>query len=253
MHDDDNDDDDIDDDDVCLVLSLTSGCFVVQTIVAELAILRMKARQKDGICVYIAPLKSLARERLKEWKIRLSRKPLEWTILELTGDTHHDQQALASADILVCTPEKWDLISRGWNSSTALSQSSSYSIDRSYVKRVQLLVLDEVHLLGEQRGAVLEAIVSRTRYISEIAKKADKTRTSAADGKSDGANGGGEAVGDKTRILALSTAIANPLDLADWIGIDVQDDSSVYRGLYNFPAASRPVPMSVHVQVSTAM
>jgi activating signal cointegrator complex subunit 3 len=205
--------------------------------VAELAILRMKAHNRNGICVYIAPLKSLARERLKEWQIRLGSKPLGWNVLELTGDTHHDQQALRRADILVCTPEKWDLISRGWAYDSSTSQNDGLTFDRSYVKRVQLLVLDEVHLLGEQRGAVLEAIVSRTRYISEVVKN-----------RLDSSNSENEE--DKTRIVALSTAIANPLDLADWIGIDTNDSRQTYKGLFNFPAASRPVPMSVHVQVS---
>jgi hypothetical protein len=35
----------------------------------------------------------------------------------------------------------------------------------------QLLVLDEVHLLGEERGPVLEVIVSRMRYIASKTSK----------------------------------------------------------------------------------
>lgn len=77
-----------------------------KTAVAELAILRMKRLHPDGICVYIAPLKALARERLKEWRDRLGSSPLNWSVLELSGDTHHDQNALERADVLVCTPEK---------------------------------------------------------------------------------------------------------------------------------------------------
>lgn len=69
-----------------------------KTKVAELALLRMKKLYKDGICVYIAPLKSLARERLNEWKKRFGGNPLRWNVLELSGDTHHDRRALDSAD-----------------------------------------------------------------------------------------------------------------------------------------------------------
>ena len=75
-----------------------------KTIVSELAILRMKRlHPKDGICVYIAPLKSLARERLMEWQVKFGQKPLCWNVLELSGDTHHDRSVLEKADILVCS------------------------------------------------------------------------------------------------------------------------------------------------------
>ena len=75
-----------------------------KTIVSELAILRMKRlHPKDGICVYIAPLKSLARERLKEWQTKFGQEPLGWKVLELSGDTHHDRGVLEKADILVCS------------------------------------------------------------------------------------------------------------------------------------------------------
>jgi len=53
----------------------------------------------------------------------------------LTGDVAPDMQAVAHADVIVTTPEKWDGISRSWQT-------------RSYVKAVTLLVIDEIHLLG---------------------------------------------------------------------------------------------------------
>ena len=34
------------------------------------------------------------------------------------------------------------------------------------MQKVALLVIDEIHLLGEDRGPVLEVIVSRTNFIS---------------------------------------------------------------------------------------
>lgn len=55
--------------------------------------------------------------------------------MELTGDVTPDMQAVAHADVIVTTPEKWDGISRSWQT-------------RSYVKAVTLLVIDEIHLLG---------------------------------------------------------------------------------------------------------
>ncbi len=47
-------------------------------------------------------------------------------------------RALLAADVIICTPEKWDGISRNWQ-------------NRTYVKKVALLVIDEIHLLGADR------------------------------------------------------------------------------------------------------
>jgi len=201
-----------------------------KTIVAELALLRMKRLHPKGICVYIAPLKSLARERLQEWQRRLGSAPLKWKVLELSGDTSHDKKALSTADVLVCTPEKWDLISRGWRGND-FSVDSNVSNGKEFVKQVRLLVIDEIHLLGEERGAVLEAIVSRTRFISKYVENIDRQQH------------------EYTRLIGLSTALANPYDLADWLGIDTKS-RGLYkmRGLYNFRPSVRPIPMTVHIQ-----
>ncbi len=201
---------------------------------------RMKLNHPNGVCVYIAPLRSLARERLKEWQQRLGGYPLNWKVLELSGDTHHDQNALSRADVLVCTPEKWDLVSRGWRTRDDLEEGNNKVVrSRAFVKGVKLLVIDEIHLLGEERGAVLEAIVSRTRFISRFV---EQTSISAA-----GMNKGKE--NDKsevTRIVGLSTALANPEDLADWIGIESGKGYPI--GMYNFRPSVRPIPMVVHMQ-----
>ena len=212
-----------------------------KTIVAELALLRLKRTRPKAKCVYIAPLKSLARERLKEWKSRFASKPLNWKVLELSGDTNHDKRALNNADILVCTPEKWDLITRGWRGSTDEFDSIRPSAGKKFVKEVGLLIMDEIHLLGEERGAVLEAIVSRTRFISRQVREEGKKLSS------ENIKGGNEQDEEleMTRILGLSTALANPNDLADWMGIDVTGHTMKRnRGLYNFRASVRPIPMT---------
>jgi len=49
----------------------------------------------------------------------------------------------------VTTPEKWDIVTRK-------------SGERAYVDLVKLIVIDEIHLLHDSRGPVLEAIVART-------------------------------------------------------------------------------------------
>lgn len=104
-----------------------------------------------------------------------------------------DIQAISSASIIVTTPEKWDSISRSWQT-------------RNYVQKVVLIVIDEIHLLGEDRGPVLEVIVSRTNFITSRTQQ-------------------------NIRIVGLSTALANAQDLADWLKIkEVSSDSEIHIG-----------------------
>lgn len=58
-------------------------------------------------------------------------------MVELTGDVTPDMRAIAQADLIVTTPEKWDGVSRSWQ-------------NRSYVQKVAILIIDEIHLLGER-------------------------------------------------------------------------------------------------------
>lgn len=172
-----------------------------KTIAAELAMFRVFNTKPGHKIVYIAPLKALVRERVDDWKIKIERD-MGKRVVELTGDVTPDIGTILSADVIVTTPEKWDGVSRGWPS-------------RRYVREVALIVIDEIHLLGEDRGPVLEVIVSRTNFICR--------RTS-----------------DRIRIVGLSTAVANAQDLASWLNIK-------QVGLYNFSPSVRPVPIEVHV------
>ncbi len=104
--------------------------------------MRLKNERPGAKTIYIAPLKALARERLADWRKKLGPAGLGMCVLELTGDVTPDIEDLRRADILIVTPEKWDSISRGW-------------MKREYVKRVELVVIDEIHLLGVDRGPVL--------------------------------------------------------------------------------------------------
>jgi activating signal cointegrator complex subunit 3 len=186
--------------DVNILLGAPTGSG--KTVAAELAIFRVFRERPESKAVYIAPLKALVRERMDDWKVRIEQK-LGKKVVELTGDVAPDMKAVARADLIVTTPEKWDGISRSWQT-------------RSYVKSVTLLVIDEIHLLGNDRGPVLEVIVSRTNFISSHTEC-------------------------PVRIVGLSTALANARDLADWLGIRLV-------GLYNFRPSVRPVPLEVHIQ-----
>ncbi|KAJ0048161.1 hypothetical protein Pint_16233 [Pistacia integerrima] len=168
-----------------------------KTISAELAMLRLFDTQPDMKVIYIAPLKAIVRERMTDWKNGLVSQ-LGKKMVEMTGDYTPDLMALLSADIIISTPEKWDGISRNWHT-------------RSYVTKVGLMILDEIHLLGADRGPILEVIVSRMRYISSQTERA-------------------------VRFIGLSTALANAGDLADWLGVGEV-------GLFNFKPSVRPVPL----------
>ncbi|XP_030091502.2 activating signal cointegrator 1 complex subunit 3 [Serinus canaria] len=173
-----------------------------KTVAAELAIFRVFNKYPTSKAVYIAPLKALVRERIEDWKIRIEEK-LGKKVVELTGDVTPDMRAIAQADLIVTTPEKWDGVSRSWQ-------------NRSYVQKVAILIIDEIHLLGDERGPVLEVIVSRTNFISSHTEK-------------------------PVRVVGLSTALANARDLADWLNIN-------QMGLFNFRPSVRPVPLEVHIQ-----
>jgi antiviral helicase SLH1 len=171
-----------------------------KTIACELA-MWWAFREKPGSkVVYIAPMKALVRERVQDWTRRLTQQ-MGLKLVELTGDNTPDTRTIRNADIIVTTPEKWDGISRSWQT-------------RSYVQQVSLVIIDEIHLLGGERGPILEIIVSRMNYIASQ-KKGD------------------------VRIVGMSTACANAMDLANWLGVK--------EGLFNFRHSVRPVPLEIFI------
>ena len=171
-----------------------------KTAIAELAILRLFNKTSEGKIIYIAPLKSLSKERVKDWKEKFSF--MKKNVIELTGDFTPDLEILMKSDILITTPEKWDGISRNW-------------LHRTYVKKVNLIIIDEIHLLGLERGPIIEVIVSRMRYMCH------KLKT-------------------QVRFIGLSTALANSLDVAEWLGIDTKYTRK--------SPPVRPCPVTVHIE-----
>lgn len=171
-----------------------------KTVAAELA-MWWAFREKPGSkVVYIAPMKALVRERVQDWGKRLA-GPMGLKLVELTGDNTPDTHTIRDADIIITTPEKWDGISRSWQT-------------RGYVRQVSLVIIDEIHLLGGDRGPILEIIVSRMNYIASQSK-------------------------GSVRLLGMSTACANATDLGNWLGVK--------EGLFNFRHSVRPVPLEIFI------
>eukprot|EP00898_Chlorokybus_atmophyticus_P007000 jgi/Chlat1/7300/Chrsp58S06941 len=153
-----------------------------KTVCAEFAILRMLQKAEQGAnvrCVYIAPMDALAKERIADWQNKFG-AGLGLRVVELTGETQADLKLLEKGQIIISTPDKWDMLSRRWK-------------QRKNVQAVDLYIVDELHLLGGDNGHVLEVITSRMRYI-------------------------GSQTDHPMRIVGLSASLANAKDLGEWVG-----------------------------------
>ena len=95
--------------------------------------------------IYVAPMKALAQEVVTRFGKRLAALGLQ--VAELTGDMQLTPQQIDQTHVIVTTPEKWDVIT---------------SAQQALVRQVKLLIIDEVHLLADERGPVIETIVART-------------------------------------------------------------------------------------------
>jgi len=170
------------DDNVLVAAPTGSG----KTICAEFAMMRLLQGGADGEplslsgrVVYVAPGEALAHERFLEWSATWGRG-LGLAVVELTGEGATDLKLLERGNIIVATPERWDMLSRRWK-------------QRKNVQSVALFIADELHLVGGEAGPVLEVVVSRMRYISSQTERL-------------------------IRVVGLSTSLANARDLGEWLG-----------------------------------
>ena len=72
------------------------------------------------------------------------------SVRELTGDMQLSKRELADTQMIVTTPEKWDVVTRKGGDAAAAAS-------------VRLLIIDEVHLLNDERGPVIETLIARTQ------------------------------------------------------------------------------------------
>lgn len=148
--------------------------------------------------VYVAPLKALVQEQVREFQRRLTPN-YGIVVNELTGDSSLSRQQINETQMLITTPEKWDVITRK-------------GLEREYVKLVQLLIIDEIHLLHDDRGPVIESLVSRTLRNSELSNC-------------------------DVRLVGLSATLPNYEDVAQFLRVDLKG------GLFYFDASYRPCPL----------
>lgn len=148
--------------------------------------------------VYISPLKALVQEQVREFGEKL--KPYGIKVAELTGDRNLTKQQISETQMIITTPEKWDVITRK-------------SSDTSYTNLVKLIIIDEIHLLHDERGPVLESIVART-IRRELATR------------------------ETVRLVGLSATLPNYKDVARFLRVDFK------KGLFFFDATFRPCPLA---------
>jgi ATP-dependent DNA helicase HFM1/MER3 len=182
-----------------------------KTVILELAVCRAVATNATGQykVVYQAPTKALCSERQRDWEAKFNKLGLKCA--ELTGDSDAaDLRNVQSANIIITTPEKWDSMTRKWKDHEKL------------MKLIRLFLIDEVHILHEDRGATLEAVVSRMKSI-----------------------------GTDVRFVALSATVPNFNDIAAWLGKN-SSESDIPAAAEKFGEEFRPVKLRKHVRGYTS-
>ncbi|KAK9015536.1 hypothetical protein V6N11_006639 [Hibiscus sabdariffa] len=133
-----------------------------KTVLFELCILRLLSGDGRFVhikgtlkTIYIAPSKALLQEKPRDWTHKFG--SLGINCLELTGDNEsYSIKNIQEADIILTPPEKFDAVTRYRIKNGGLS----------FFSDITLLLIDEVHLLNDLRGAALEAIVSRIKMLA---------------------------------------------------------------------------------------
>lgn len=189
-----------------------------KTIVAEIAILNHF--RKGGKCVYLAPLKALASEKYSDMKKKYVKLGLRVAVS--TSDQDSADEWLGAYDVIILTNEKMD---------SAIRHNSSW------VEKLTLVIVDEVHMLGDlSRGPTLEVVLTMLKENT------------------------------KAQIVALSATISNSSEISDWLKAkEVKSDYrpvALHKGVVypneegffiNFPETKRNYTLSGgHLETAVA-
>jgi helicase len=156
-------------------LVLASPTASGKTLIAELCALR-HILEIGGKVLYLTPLRALTWEKYEEFQaytdiIKPNGKKVRVGVS--TGDMDNSSPWLQAYDIVICTNEKCDSLLR----------------HRSpWMTGISLVIADEIHLIGSDRGPTLEVSLARLRQMSP-----------------------------SIQVLALSATISNASEIADWL------------------------------------
>jgi len=156
-----------------LVLSIPTASG--KTLIAELAC--VQAALSGGKAIYLVPLRALAAEKHEDFTEKYGKLV---KIGVSTGDYDSSGAELGTFDILILTVEKMDSLMR-------------HSPD--WLRKIRLVVLDEIHLIDSpKRGPTLEIVATKLME-------------------------------QKAQFLALSATIENGDELADWLGAELVESN----------------------------
>jgi ATP-dependent DNA helicase HFM1/MER3 len=181
------------------LVAAPSGCD--KTGVAELAFLRaISTASAPLLIIYVSPLRPACRQKAREWRSRF--EPCGLSVQDSTDDdTVSFPFSIKEHTLLCMTPDQCDIATRSWN--------------RRF--QISLVIADELQTLGDPRGAVLEALLSRFLFL-------------------------GDRDGRRIRIMGLSALCPNCLDIAQWLRVPLEN-----AGKTVFGNDCRPVKLSTHV------
>ena len=143
--------------------------------------------ENEGKIIYLSPLRALASEKYADFKKLESLSKPDGSSIKVsisTGDFESNNEYLKNSDIIILTNEKFDSLQR-------------HGI--KWLSKVSLIVIDEIHLIGDfYRGPTLEMIIAKM-LISD----------------------------HSPQILGLSATINNVEEISDWI--DAKSVISTWR------------------------
>lgn len=145
-----------------------------KTLIAELVALRTILNEKK-IVVFSCPLKALASEHFSEFKKKYaSAFGVNATIS--TGDFDSNSGYLEKFDLIFCTNEKLD---------------SLFRHKADWLKKIGLVIVDEIHEIDSDRGPVIEFLLMKFFFSGN------------------------------PRIIALSATIPNAIEIAEWLDAEL--------------------------------
>ena len=176
-----------------------------KTNIALLTILRLIRTNPGMRAVYIAPMKALVQEMVSTFSRKLA--PFDLAVAEMTGDQTLTRAQITDTFLIVTTPEKYDIITR--KLAVGEEQNSSQnSSQNSFTDSVKLVIIDEIHLLHDERGPALESLIARFSYDPSI------------------------------RILGLSATLPNYQDVAKILHVPTE-------AMFYFDSSYRPCPLAM--------
>ncbi len=123
-----------------------------KTLIAELASGKTILEQHKK-AVYIVPLIALANDKHKDFTRKYQHT---FRVTQSSGDLDTSDKYLADYDLIICTAEKLDSLTRH---------------HASWLTQIGCVILDEIHLLNDtERGPTLEILITLLRQITPHAQ-----------------------------------------------------------------------------------